>query len=103
MIIGVREVDLIKNCANPECEASFIPTRHNQKYCNKECCKIVTNKKIMDQYYEKKDRKSGKKRVCTSCKVTALSRYNEGTICQSCILAQRAANRMELLQLVGVA
>lgn len=98
-----REVETIKLCANPECETLFAPTRHNQKYCSKECCKVVTNAKIMQQYYEKKDRKSGKKRLCTNCKETPLSRYNEGTICQSCMLAQRAANRMELLQLVGVA
>jgi hypothetical protein len=103
MILLAKEVDTIKNCANPACELLFAPTRHNQKYCSKECCKIVTNAKIMQQYYEKKDRKSGKKRVCKSCKETTLSRYNEGNICQSCILANRAASRLELLTLVGAA
>jgi hypothetical protein len=97
------EVDVIKTCANPDCDVEFNPTRHNQKYHSKECCKIVTNAKIMTQYYEKKDRKSGKRRVCKVCKITALSRYNEGTTCQSCILAERAESRMELLQLVGAA
>lgn len=92
-----------KKCANPTCSRAFSPTRHNQKYCSKDCCKVVTNAKIMQQYYEKKDRKSGKKRVCKVCKETTLSRYNEGSVCQSCILAERAANRLELLQLVGVA
>jgi len=92
-----------KICANIDCGKSFAPTRHNQKYCTKECCKIITNAKIMQQYYEKKDRKSGKKRICKKCKVTTLSRYNEGNTCQSCMLSERAANRIELLQLVGVA
>lgn len=103
MNLLAREVETIKNCANSECEKLFAPTRHNQKYCSKECCKIVTNAKIMQQYYEKKDRKSGKRRVCKKCKVTPLSRYNEGTTCQSCINANRAANRLELLHLVGAA
>jgi len=92
-----------KICANPSCNLAFNPTRHNQKYCSKECCKVVTNAKIMQQYYEKKDRKSGKKRVCKECNVTALSRYNEGNVCQPCVLRERAANRLELLQLVGAA
>lgn len=92
-----------KSCANQDCAKEFNPTRHNQKYCSKDCCKLVTNAKIMQQYYEKKDRKAGKKRLCKQCKLTPLSRYNEGNVCQSCVLAERAVNRMELLQLVGVA
>lgn len=104
MIFLAKEVgDIIKNCANPTCNISFNPTRHNQKYCSKECCKVVTNAKIMQQYYEKKDRKSGKKRVCRKCKQTSLSRYNEGTMCQSCVLAEKSENRIELLRMVGVA
>ena len=103
MISLAKEVVEIKICANPTCELSFNPTRHNQKYCSKDCCKVVTNAKIMQQYYEKKDRKSGKKRICNSCNTTALSRYNEGTVCQPCILADRASNRLELLQMVGAA
>lgn len=97
------EVDSIKNCANPDCSVEFNPTRHNQKYCSKDCCKLVTNAKIMQQYYEKKDRKAGKKRLCKKCKATALSRYNEGNVCQSCVQAERTASRNELLQLVGAA
>lgn len=103
MNLLVGEVVKIKMCANPECDISFVPTRHNQKYCSKECCKIVTNAKIMKQYYEKKDRKAGVKRLCSQCQLTSLSRYNEGTVCQPCVLASRAENRMELLQLIGAA
>ena len=103
MKVLAKEVETIKHCANSDCNRLFAPTRHNQKYCSKECCKVVTNAKIMQQYYEKKDRKSGKKRICDSCNVTELSRYNESTTCQSCVLQQRAAGRFELLQLMGVA
>lgn len=98
-----EEVSIIKICADKDCEVVFMPTRHNQKYCSKDCCKRTTNAKIMAQYYEKKDRKAGKKRMCRSCKVTPLSRYNEGDTCQSCVLAERSANRTQLLSLVGMA
>lgn len=97
------EVLTIKTCANAECNVTFSPTRHNQKYCSKECCKLVTNAKIMKQYYERKDRKAGVKRLCDECKTTSLSRYNEGTVCQPCISKNRTNNRRELLQLIGAA
>lgn len=110
MTLMALEVDNItttlvggKTCANPSCEALFDPTRHNQKYCSKQCCKLVTNAKIMQQYYDKKDRKAGKKRICKKCNLTTLSRYNEGNICQPCVLAERADNRVQLLQMVGAA
>jgi hypothetical protein len=96
-----EEVSNIKVCANTQCEALFMPTRHNQKYCGKECCKLVTNAKIMKQYYEKKERKQGKIRICQTCKVTRLSRYNENNICQSCVLEEEKESRSSLLQLIG--
>lgn len=103
MIFLAKEVVSIKICANAACNTSFSPTRHNQKYCTKECCKFVTNVKMKEQYHENKARRTGKKRLCAECGVTTLSRYNESKVCQVCRLAQRAANRMELLQLVGAA
>ena len=92
---------MIKICANPSCESPFQPTRHNQKYCSKDCCKVVTNAKIMQQYYEKKERKQGKVRICQRCEITRLSRYNDGFICQACIAAEERENRDSLLLLVG--
>lgn len=38
----------------------------------------------MQRYYEKRDRKLGKERVCSECKVTKLNRYNDSSICSSC-------------------
>ena len=41
-------------CANSECKKDFAPKTHNQKYHNDECCRIATNRRIMEKYYDKK-------------------------------------------------
>lgn len=98
MAEGVRTMRL---CANPKCMIGFIPSRHNQKYCSKECCKVVTNSKIMQQYYEEKDRKAGKPRTCDVCLVAQLSRYNAGTTCSSCAARRVSNERQKLLKVLG--
>jgi hypothetical protein len=70
-------------CLNKECKKEFNPKTHNQKYCTDECCRIATNKRIMEKYYEKKGIKNGAVRHCKSCK-TKLSRYNQNSICSVC-------------------
>jgi hypothetical protein len=70
-------------CENKECNKKFTPKTHNQKYCKDECCRIATNKRIMEKYYEKKAIKNGAERLCKRCKIQ-LSRYNKNTICSSC-------------------
>jgi hypothetical protein len=72
-------------CANKDCPngKEFTPKTHNQKYCNEQCCRISTNRKIMEKYYEKKAIKNGAPRVCKSCK-TKLSRYNQQSVCSTC-------------------
>jgi hypothetical protein len=70
-------------CANTECGKDFEAKTHNQKYCSDECCRVATNKRIMDKYYEKKAIKSGALRNCKKCK-SELSRYNSEDICASC-------------------
>jgi hypothetical protein len=40
-------------CGNKECAKDFDAKTHNQKYCSDECCRIATNKRIMEKYYEK--------------------------------------------------
>lgn len=72
-------------CANTDClnDREFTPKTHNQKYCSDECCRIATNKKIMEKYYEKKAIRSGQKRYCKKCK-SSLSRYNSSSICAMC-------------------
>ena len=70
-------------CANSECAKNFDAKTHNQKYCSDECCRVATNKRIMDKYYEKKAIKRGAVRNCKKCK-SKLSRYNLDPICASC-------------------
>jgi hypothetical protein len=72
-------------CANKEClnGKEFIPKTHNQKYCSDECCRIATNRRIMEKYYEKKAIRNGASRICKKCK-TKLSRYNQNDVCSTC-------------------
>jgi hypothetical protein len=72
-------------CANSECLKVYEPNVHNSIYCNIECRKIVTNKNVLNRYYEKKERKADKTRICKtkSCQ-TILSSYNEENICEAC-------------------
>jgi len=70
-------------CSNKSCAKQFESKTHNQKYCSDECCRIATNKRIMEKYYEKKAIKKGAIRLCKKCKAQ-LSRYNSDNICSSC-------------------
>lgn len=70
-------------CSNKECSKDFEAKTHNQKYCSDECCRVATNKRIMEKYYEKKAIKNGAYRPCKMCK-TALSRYNQNDVCSGC-------------------
>lgn len=88
-------------CANKNCGTVFLPRTHNQKYCSSECCKIVTNARIMEKYYEKRDRKAGKERLCKECG-QKLSRYNEDNVCAPCAASKAKKDRKRLLELVGM-
>ena len=87
-------------CARKECATPFVKVTHNQKYCTNECCRIETNRKIMEKYHERAAIKRGKKRSCKSCG-TSLSRYNEGKICGACETRKREAHVGEAAALVG--
>lgn len=71
-------------CARKECEIVFTPATHNQKYHSSECCRLATNARIMEKYYEKRDQRAGKERWCKICEVTKLSRYNNQDTCSGC-------------------
>lgn len=60
-----------------------MPKSKNQKYCNPDCCRKATNKKIMEKYYENKERLKGKIRHCKQCNLK-LSIYNAANICYKC-------------------
>jgi hypothetical protein len=90
-------------CAYEKCQGinEFQPKTHNQKYCSDECCRIATNEKLKEAYYEKKARLAGAKRICKSknCSVI-LSRYNEGSICEKCISADKEKERKALIEMM---
>jgi hypothetical protein len=88
-------------CAYKECKKNFSPKTHNQKYCSDECCRTATNQKLKEQYYEKKARLQGKKRICKrpNCNVI-LSRYNSGSICDKCKSQDRELERKSLVEMV---
>lgn len=90
-------------CANDGCDNKFEKSTHNQKYCSDECCRVATNKKIREKYYQERERLSGKKRLCSSnkCK-NVLSRYNEGEVCNQCISKLESRGRDELLRIFNV-
>ena len=83
-------------CSNKECAVEFDAKTHNQKYCSDECCRVATNKRIMEKYYEKKAIKNGAYRECKKCKLS-LSRYNQSSMCSSCEKKDGAANRKKIM------
>ena len=93
-------IGLVVNCARAECGKEFHKTTHNQKYCTNECCRIETNRKIMEKYHERAAIRKGKKRSCNDCG-TSLSRYNEGKICGACETRKREEHVGEAAALVG--
>jgi len=86
-------------CFNKECAKEFDAKTHNQKYCCDECCRVATNKKIMEKYYEKKAIRSGAKRECNYCK-SRLSRYNQTSICSKCEKKVSIKNRSTILRMI---
>ena len=86
-------------CNNKECNKDFDAKTHNQKYCSDECCRIATNKRIMEKYYEKKAIRNGAFRACSKCK-TKLSMYNQSIICSSCEKKINISNKKKLIGMI---
>lgn len=87
-------------CGNKECAKEFDAKTHNQKYCGDECCRIATNRRIMEKYYEKKAIRNGAYRACKKCDAK-LSRYNQGNLCSSCEKNINTSNRTSLLDMIN--
>lgn len=89
-------------CANKECPngKEFTPKTHNQKYCSDQCCRVATNRRIMEKYYEKKAIRSGAKRECKKCK-SRLSRYNESTVCAACQKKIDINNKKKIMGMIN--
>jgi hypothetical protein len=87
-------------CANKECGKTFDAKTHNQKYCHDECCRIATNKRIMEKYYEKKLIKNGAPRICRLCK-SKLSRYNESNVCSKCTNSKNNKTKDRIKEIIN--
>jgi hypothetical protein len=83
-------------CGNKECGKDFDAKTHNQKYCSDECCRVATNRRIMEKYYEKKAIRNGAYRACKKCNAK-LSRYNQTNLCSSCEKKTDVSKREKLL------
>ena len=83
-------------CSNKECAKEFEPKTHNQKYCSDDCCRIATNSRIMEKYYEKKAIRNGAFRACKKCNIS-LSRYNTNMVCSVCEKKISSKNRQKLM------
>ena len=90
-------------CARPGCNETFEKKSHNQKYHNNECCKLATNAKIMEKYYERRAQRLGKTRLCSSCGVTKLSRYNDSRTCSGCDSKSQVARNNSVLDMLNAA
>lgn len=85
-------------CANKECSKEFKPRTHNQKYCSDECCRVATNRRIMEKYYEKKAIRGGAIRKCLCGNM--LSRYNQNSICSICEKNSGIKNKNRLKEML---
>lgn len=88
-------------CANDGCENEFEKTTHNQKYCSDECCREATNLNLKKKNSEKKNRLSGKQRICSTrgCR-TILVKYNESSVCELCEAKKKSKELKDLLGLI---
>jgi hypothetical protein len=87
----------MKNCAH--CGEVFESNKKNQKYCAPSCCRLATNKKIMERYYENKKRKSGVKRYCDCGQL--LSRYNDSDICFVCLKKKKENDNSAVIEVIN--
>jgi hypothetical protein len=85
-------------CENKGCDVVFTKKTHNQRYHDAECTRLATNMKIMEKY-QRRAQKLGIERECTSCN-NPLSRYNSGTVCNSCSLKHEVERNQSVLSML---
>lgn len=86
-------------CSNKTCLKEFDPKTHNQKYCTDECCRVATNRRIMEKYYEKKAIRNGAARPCSRCSAQ-LSRYNSSNLCSTCEKTINSDTKSKLFRMI---
>lgn len=71
------------------------------RYCSDECCRIATNKRIMEKYYERKA-KMAQPRFCAASHCgTKLNKYNSNDYCSVCQSATNKRDKDILLGMIG--
>ena len=88
-------------CDRPGCDEWFTKKTHNQRYHNDECCRLTTTAKIMEKYYERRAQRLGHTRMCKSCNVTKLSRYNDDQVCAACKSQKRLETNNSVLDMLA--
>ena len=86
-------------CSREGCDEEFISKTHNQKYHDDECCRLATNAKIMQKYYDRKNQRMGIPRACSVCE-SKLSKYNSSKICNTCELKIEKNRKDEVLSML---
>ena len=81
-----------------ECKVEFEFKTHNQKYCSSQCCRVATNKRIMEKYYAKRARLRGEKRLCSCGR--RLSMYNPEAICATCFHQNKNNKKDHALEVI---
>lgn len=87
-------------CDNEGCEVEFVKKTHNQRYCSDECCRLATNRRIMEKYYSRRAQRAGKVRYCKACEKTKLSRYNDSQTCSACEVAREESARKSVANML---
>lgn len=99
----VSDSQPVFTCARVGCSETFVKKAHNQKYHNDECCRLATNAKIMEKYYERRAQRLGKTRLCSVCNVTRLSRYNDSRTCSGCESKSQIDRNNSVLDMLNAA
>jgi hypothetical protein len=89
-------------CEHIGCGVVFRKKTHNQRYHDDECCRLATNAKIMQKYYQRRAQKLGHARYCDVC-ASKLSKYNSESKCNSCLQqSETTRNNMVVDMLANV-
>ena len=88
-------------CERKGCSEWFVKKTHNQRYHDNECCRLATNAKIMEKYYERRAQRLGHTRMCKACKTTKLSRYNDDQVCAACKAQRRLETNNSVLDMLA--
>lgn len=89
-----------KICENEGCEVRYIKKTHNQKYHDDECCRLATNAKIMQKYYDRKFQRLGIPRACKVCE-KPLSKYNSSKTCNACLLKREEESKKSVADMLS--